>query len=124
MKRPKQNNEATGSTRRLLHYRQVSGKEFPPIFGNFEVFIYYSTISRATPDDILRNPGWETLNSPKNVILASSSSEMATFTLHALANSFHKCIQTYFILIFNIKLRSRRDKDNSLQKGEKSTMYI
>jgi len=35
MKWPKQNNEAAGSTRRLLHYWQVSGKKFPPIFGNF-----------------------------------------------------------------------------------------
>lgn len=28
----------------------------------FEIFTYYSTISRGTPNDILRNLGWETLN--------------------------------------------------------------
>jgi len=43
---------------------------------------------------------------------------MATFKLQALANSFYKFIPTYFIFTFNIKFRSRRDKDNDLQKGE------
>jgi hypothetical protein len=32
------------------------------IFRGISIFLFiYSTISRGTPDDVLRNPGWETL---------------------------------------------------------------
>jgi hypothetical protein len=64
----KQNKEAVGSTRRLLQYCQLPDKKhtiFRGIFGIFrgisKFLFIYSTISRGTPDDVLRNPGWETL---------------------------------------------------------------
>jgi hypothetical protein len=73
---PKQNKETVGSARRLLQYSQLPDK-IPAIFrGISGIFrgatkvLFYSTISRATPDDIPRNPGWETL--PQQLVLGSN----------------------------------------------------
>lgn len=64
-------------------------------------------------------------NKPKNIILGSGSSDRATFKTHALANSFYKFIRTYFILIFNIKFKSGREKDyNPPEKGKIHNVHI
>jgi hypothetical protein len=47
---------------------------------------------------------------------------MATFKLHALANSFHKFKQTYFILNFNIILEVGVTKTTTSKKGK--TDYV
>jgi hypothetical protein len=95
-------------------------KKYPPIFWNFRGISRFLCIiprllagPQTTFCETLVGKHW---NKVTNIILASGSSDMATFKLHALANSFYKFIRTYFILIFNIKFRNRRDKDN-LQKG-------
>jgi hypothetical protein len=62
----KQKNEAIGSARRLLHHCQKSEKRSCNISTDIWYFrraLYficiYSTISRKTPNHILRNPEWE-----------------------------------------------------------------
>ena len=63
-------------------------------------------------------------NKPTNIILGTGTSDRATSKTHALADSFYKFIRTYFMLIFNIKFKSGREKDYNSPKRVESTMYI
>jgi hypothetical protein len=56
----KQRTEAVSSV--LLNVAEQTFTRYLGIFGISAVFLnYLSTISRGTLDDVLRNPGWETL---------------------------------------------------------------
>jgi len=50
------------SKKKIKHFSCLSQyiSNLPPILQNFKKVHFYSTISRGTPHDNLRNPGWET----------------------------------------------------------------
>jgi hypothetical protein len=53
------------------------------IFATFQFFLYFTTISRGTLDDVLWNPGWETLACGAVIMIPSFISSIFNRNFHS-----------------------------------------